>query len=170
MRLGVAAARFFTPYTSHITHHTFRNISAMSLEYAIFLPPTALAFLTGFVWLRVGSDRLSEMRARRIHPQQVATSKQMADAMQNVQSADHFRNLFEVPVLFYALCGFLAITRLTTLLLLACAWGYVVLRAFHTYIHLTHNTVIRRFQAFVASTIVLYVMWGIFAVLLVTAP
>jgi hypothetical protein len=133
-------------------------------DYAILLPPTAMAFLTGFVWLRLGSDRLGELRSRRIHPQQVATSKQMGETMQNVQSADHFRNLFEVPVLFYALCAFLAITRLTTLLLLACAWGYVALRALHTYIHLTNNKVVRRFQVFVASTIVLYVMWGIFAV------
>jgi hypothetical protein len=136
----------------------------MKFEYSILLPPTALVVLTGFVWLRLGSDRLGEMRSRRIHPQQVATSKQMSETMQNVQSADHFRNLFEVPVMFYALCAFLAITRLTTLLLLACAWGYVVLRALHAYIHLTNNKVVRRFQAFVASTIVLYVMWGIFAV------
>ena len=139
----------------------------MKFEYSILLPPTALVVLTGFVWLRLGSDRLGEMRSRRIHPQQVATSKQMSETMQNVQSADHFRNLFEVPVMFYALCAFLAITRLTTLLLLACAWGYVVLRAAHTYVHLTSNKVVRRFQAFVASTIVLYVMWGIFAVRLV---
>jgi hypothetical protein len=136
----------------------------MKFEYSILLPPTALVVLTGFVWLRLGSDRLGEMRSRRIHPQQVATSKQMGETMQNVQSADHFRNLFEVPVLFYALCAFLAITKLTTLLLLACAWGYVVLRAAHTYVHLTSNKVVRRFQVFVASTIVLYVMWGIFAV------
>jgi hypothetical protein len=139
----------------------------MKFEYSILLPPTALVVLTGFVWLRLGSDRLGEMRSRRIHPQQVATSKQMGETMQNVQSADHFRNLFEVPVMFYALCAFLAITRLTTLLLLACAWGYVVLRAAHTYVHLTSNKVVRRFQVFVASTIVLYVMWGIFAVRLV---
>jgi hypothetical protein len=139
----------------------------MQLEYSILLPPTALAFLTGFVWLRLGSDRLGELRSRRIHPQQVATAKQMGETMQNVQSADHFRNLFEVPVLFYALCAFLAITKLTTLFLLACAWGYVVLRAAHAYVHLTSNKVVRRFQVFVASTIVLYVMWGIFAVRLV---
>jgi hypothetical protein len=101
----------------------------MTFEYGILLPPTALAFLTGFVWLRMGSDRLGELRSRRIHPQQVAT----------------------------------------TLLLLACAWGYVALRAAHAYIHLSHNKVVRRFQTFVASTIVLYVMWGIFAVRLVMA-
>jgi hypothetical protein len=141
----------------------------MRLDYAILLPPTALAFLTGFVWLRMGSDRLAELRSRRIHPQQVATSKQMSETLQNTKAADHFRNLFEVPVLFYALCGFIAITRMTTLLLLACAWGYVALRAAHAYIHLTHNKVVRRFQTFVASTIVLYVMWGVFAVRLVMA-
>ena len=139
----------------------------MTLDYAILLPPTVMAFLTGFVWLRLGSDRLGELRSRRIHPQQVATSKQMGETLQIVQSADHFRNLFEVPVLFYAVCGFIAITRLTTLFLLACAWGYVVLRAAHTYVHLTHNKVVRRFQLFVASTIVLYVMWGVFAARLI---
>jgi len=141
----------------------------MTFDYAILLPPTALAFVTGFVWLRMGSDRLAELRSRRIHPQQVATSKQMSETLQNTKAADHFRNLFEVPVLFYALCGFIAITRMTTLLLLACAWGYVALRAAHAYIHLTHNKVVRRFQTFVASTIVLYVMWGVFAVRLVMA-
>jgi hypothetical protein len=141
----------------------------MSPQHAIFIPAIAMAFLTGFVWLRLGSDRIGELRARRIHPQQVATSRQMTETMQNLQSADHFRNLFEVPVLFYVLCGFLAITELTSPLLLACAWGFVILRAYHTYIHLTHNKVVRRFQAFVASTIVLFVMWGVFAVRLLTA-
>jgi hypothetical protein len=140
----------------------------MVLAHAILLPPTMMAFLTGYVWLRLGSDRVTEMKARKIHPQQVATSRQAAETYQNVQSADNFRNLFEMPVLFYALCAFLAITELTTLVLLACAWGFFLLRVLHTYIHLTHNKVIRRFQVFVASTIVLYVMWGLFAIRLIT--
>jgi hypothetical protein len=139
----------------------------MSPQYAIFLPPIAMVMLTGIVWLRLGADRIGELRARRIHPQQVATARQMGETMQNAQSADHFRNLFEVPVLFYTLCAFIAITELATPVLLACAWGYVVLRAYHAYIHLTHNKVVRRFQAYVASTMVLYVMWGIFAVSLI---
>jgi hypothetical protein len=141
----------------------------MQAQSAILLPPAALAFLTAFVWLRMGSDRLSELRQRRIHPQRLATAHQREEALQNVQSADHYRNLFEMPVLFYTLCGFLAITRLTNLFLLACAWGFVVLRGLHAYIHLTHNKVIRRFQAFIASSIVLYVMWGVFAVRLLAA-
>ena len=35
----------------------------MTFEYSILLPPTALAILTGFVWLRMGSDRLGEPAA-----------------------------------------------------------------------------------------------------------
>lgn len=139
----------------------------MLTDTSILLPAVAMVFLTGIVWLRLYVDRLTELRQRRIHPQQLATAQQAAQTLQNVQSSDHFRNLFEVPVLFYALCAFLAVSRLTNLLLLASAWGFVVLRAVHTCIHLTSNTVIRRFQAYVASTLVLYFMWGVFGVRLI---
>jgi hypothetical protein len=141
----------------------------MQLSHTILLPPVAMAFLTGYVWLRLGSDRLGEMRERKIHPQKIATAKQANEQFDNVQSADHFRNLFEVPVLFYVVCGYIAITNFTSVVLLASAWGFVLLRALHTYIHLTGNNVVRRFQAYVASSIVLYVMWGIFLAKLVTA-
>ena len=143
--------------------------AAIQLQRAILLPPTVLALLTGLVFIKLYRDRIAEIRALRIHPQKLATAKQMQETLQNVAASDHFRNLFEVPVLFYTLCGFLAITQLTNLLLLACAWGYVVLRSAHTYVHLTSNTVIRRFQVFFASSIVLYAMWVIFALRLLTA-
>lgn len=136
----------------------------MPLEHTILVPPVAMTLLIAIVWIRLYRDRIGEMRSRRIHPQQVATSRQMAETMQNIKSSDHFRNLFEVPVLFYIVCGFIAITKATSPTLLACAWGYVILRAYHTYVHLTHNKVIRRFQAYVASTIVLWAMWVMFAV------
>ena len=141
----------------------------MILEQAILLPAVAMVLLTGAVWVRMYSVRLTEMRERKIHPQKLANSRQAAEMLQNTQASDHLKNLFEMPVLFYALCGFLLVTHLTTVLLLACAWGFVALRTLHAYIHLTSNKVIRRFQAYVASTIVLFVMWGVFAVRLVTA-
>lgn len=141
----------------------------MQIKHAILLPPTALVLLTGVVFVRLYIDRIGEMRARRIHPQKLASAKQVQETLQNVAASDNFRNLFEMPVLFYALCAFLAITELTTMLLLACAWGYVALRAAHSYVHLTHNKVLRRFQLYVASCMVLFLMWVIFAVRLLTA-
>jgi len=136
----------------------------MAPDRAILLPAAAMVLLTAAAWVRMYSDRLTEIRERRIHPQKLANARQAGELLQNTQASDHLKNLFEMPVLFYALCGYIALTGLTTLLLLACAWGYVVLRAMHAYIHLTSNNVIRRFQSYVASTVVLFVMWGVFAV------
>jgi hypothetical protein len=141
----------------------------MQIQHAILLPPTVLALLTAVVFGRMYKDRIAEMRARRIHPQQLASAKNVQETLQNAASADNYRNLFEAPVLFYALCGYLAVTQLTTVLLLACAWGYVLLRAAHTFVHLTSNKVIRRFQLFFASSIVLFGMWLLFLIRLLSS-
>jgi hypothetical protein len=141
----------------------------MQIQHAILLPPTVLALLTAVVFGRMYKDRIAEMRARRIHPQKLASAKNVQETLENVASADNYRNLFEAPVLFYALCGYLAVTQLTTVLLLACAWGYVLLRAAHTFVHLTSNKVIRRFQLFFASSIVLFGMWLLFLIRLLSS-
>ena len=65
----------------------------------------ALVVLTFVIGARLLLSRMHEMRTKRIHPPAVATSVQMAARLENVQAADNFRNLFEVPVLFYALAA-----------------------------------------------------------------
>jgi hypothetical protein len=44
------------------------------------------------------------------------------------------------------------------------SWIFVVLRIVHAYIHTTSNHVAHRFYAFLASNIVLLLMWIIFTV------
>ncbi len=141
----------------------------MTPDRAILLPCLALAALAFVVLGRTGYVRISELRRRRIHPQKIASGKALAE-LEDTRAADHLRNLFEMPVLFYVLCVLLSITKLTTPFLLACAWGYVFLRGVQASIHLTHNTVVRRFQVFVAGSFVLFVMWIVFAVRLLSAP
>jgi hypothetical protein len=116
----------------------------------IWLPCVALVGLTALVWVKLYADRLGEMRARRIDPQELATTR---------AAADNFRNLFEVPVLFYLLCIALAVTGASTPAFVAAAWGYVVLRALHSLIHVTYNRVVHRFLVYVASTLLLFGMW-----------
>ena len=76
------------------------------------------------------------------------------------------RNLFEAPVLFFAVCGALAITDTVTPLQLGLAWAYVGLRTVHSIIHVTYNRVIHRFLAYVASLVILFLMWALFGVAL----
>jgi hypothetical protein len=125
----------------------------------IWLPCSAQVALTALVWVKLYADRLGEMRARRIDPQAVATARAAADRLERTAAADNFRNLFEVPVLFYVLCVALAVTGGSTPGFVAVAWGYVGLRALHSLIHVTYNRVVHRFLVYVASTIVLFGMW-----------
>jgi len=115
--------------------------------------------LTGIVWVKLYADRIGEMRARQIDPQSLATAGDLAGRLERTQAAENFRNLFEVPVLFYLLCIALALTGGSTPGFVAAAWGYVGLRALHSLVHVTYNRVRHRFLAYVASTLLLFGMW-----------
>jgi hypothetical protein len=131
--------------------------------HAALLPVAAMMLLVFCVGVALLAQRSREIRARRIHPQKVATSAQMGATMQRVNIADNFRNLFETPVLFYALCLSLAVTQSATPLMLAGLWAYVALRVVHSVIHCTYNRVMHRFAAFGAGFVLLLVLWMNFA-------
>ncbi len=118
-----------------------------------------LVLLTFAVGTVLYLTRAREMRARRIHPQSVATSAQMAANLQNQQAADNFRNLFEVPVMFYALAVMaVAIDHVPAWLVAGC-WLFVALRIAHSVIHCTYNRVMHRFYAYLGGLCVLIVLW-----------
>jgi hypothetical protein len=126
------------------------------------MPCAAMVGLTAVVWVKLYVDRLGEMRARGVAPQAVATSKEAAGRLERTQAAENFRNLFEVPVLFYLLCVALVQNGGSTPGFVAAAWGYVALRALHSLIHVTYNRVVHRFLVYVASTLLLFGMWAAF--------
>ena len=134
----------------------------------IWLPCAALVGVTALVWIKLYADRLGEMRLRGIDPQAVATAREAAGKLQRTQAAENFRNLFEVPVLFYLLCVALAVSGSTTTGFVAAAWAYVGLRALHSLIHVTYNRVVHRFLVYVASTLLLFGMWAVFVARMLT--
>jgi hypothetical protein len=130
-----------------------------AMNDAIWLPCGAMVGLTALVWIKLYADRLGEMRAKGIAPQQLATTREAAGRLERPEAAENFRNLFEVPVLFYVLCVALAVDGGSTPVFLAAAWAYVALRALHSLIHVTYNRVTHRFLVYVASTLLLFGMW-----------
>ncbi|MEO8673425.1 MAG: MAPEG family protein [Tahibacter sp.] len=125
-----------------------------------------LVLLTCVVGLRLLYVRAIEMRRNRIHPQAVSTSLQVATTLKNVQAADNFRNLFEVPVLFYALVAMSLATAQVPAWLVFGAWSYVALRIAHSAIHCTYINVMHRFAVFGASFAVLVALWVSFFITL----
>ncbi len=138
-------------------------MSALS-PVAMLVPMIAMVALTAIVWVRLYVERIGEMRERRIDPQAVATARAAATVLTRTQAAENLRNLFEMPVLFYALCLAVVSAGVTTPFLVNGAWAYVVLRAVHSLIHCTYNRVMHRFAIYVASSVLLFVLWAAFVV------
>jgi hypothetical protein len=129
--------------------------------HQIYLPVLAMVALTVVVWLRMYSMRIGQMKRERIHPQAVATSSQAAARLTDSRAADNFRNLFELPVLFYVAVLLVAQAGLVSPLTVGLAWLFVLLRVLHSWIHCTYNKVMHRFQAYVAGGVALWILWGV---------
>lgn len=139
----------------------------MTTPIQLALACAALVLLTFVVGLRMLYVRTMEMRQKRVHPQAASTSLQMAAKLQNVQASDNFRNLFETPVLFYALVGIAIASDHTPGWLAMGSWAYVALRTAHSFIHCTYNRVMHRFIVFGCSFLLLVALWAAFIVGLV---
>lgn len=126
----------------------------------------AMVVLSALVGLTLLRNRVREMKRKRLHPQQIADSTRMAAQLQDIQAADNFRNLFEVPVLFYALASIALATGYVPSWLVTCAWIFVALRIAHSFIHCTYNLVFHRLAVFLPSFGLLIGMWIAFFVAL----
>lgn len=131
------------------------------MAHAEFLyPVTAMVLLTFIVVFAMLKERIAEMKERRIHPQSAPSSSQLSNVLKNTKGADNYKNLLEMPVLFYVLCIILMLTTQNlSPALLYMAWAYVALRYWHSFVHVGYNKVMTRFKIFLSSVVVLLMMW-----------
>jgi hypothetical protein len=69
--------------------------------------------------------------------------------------SDNFKNLFELPVVFYALSLYLFVTTQVDGAYLAAAWAFVVFRVLHSAVHCSFNHVLLRFSLYLVSSLAL---------------
>ena len=84
--------------------------------------------------------------------------------------ASNLANLFEMPVLYFALVPLLMLTRHAGHVQVTLAWLFVLLRALHSFIHIGPRKIRLRFFVYLASCILLSAMWIGFAIELAGAP
>ena len=130
---------------------------------AYVLPAAAMALLVLAVWMRLFFTRIPEMKRERIHPQAIALSTQAAAKLRDTRAADNFRNLFELPVLFYVALWAGQALAIGLPAFFALAWLFVALRIVHSIIHCGYNKVLHRLYAYAAGGWVLWAMWAIIA-------
>lgn len=112
------------------------------------------------VWITLFGQRVRHMRANPPQAEDLATSdaarRYFAPAeMPNANLA----NLFEMPVLFFAIVPLLMGTQQAGIAQVVLAWFFVLLRAIHSWIHIGPRNVRARAQIYIASTAVLAAMW-----------
>ena len=129
-------------------------------QNAIFIPFLGLMILTILVWVYMYYLRLPYLMHNRINPQDVSTSDKLKTIIpeQINLSAENLKNLFELPVLFYAICIYLYVTNTVDTIYLLLAYVFVVMRIIHSVIQCTCNRVMHRFYAYLVSSIALWIM------------
>jgi hypothetical protein len=136
---------------------------------AILWPAVAMAGLTFLVWVRLYQLRLGEMARKRIDAQDLANAADSVRLLVDTRASDNFRNLFELPVLFYAGVLLAAQIGVSDAVSLALAWAFVGLRAVHSVVHCSYNHVMTRFVAYALATLVLIAFWVRLALALAAA-
>lgn len=129
-------------------------------QNTIFSPFVAMMFLTLLVWVYLYIRRISFITRRKIGSQDLAVPGTLAQISPPSVSnpADNFKNLFEIPVLFYALVLYLFITQQVDNLYVNAAWIFVAFRALHSAVHCTFNLIMLRFYLYLIATLALWFM------------
>ena len=72
--------------------------------------------------------------------------------------SNNFKNLLEMPVVFYVICLYLTVFGMVDSVHVTCAWVFVAGRVLHSLIHCTYNRVIHRFLVYLVSSLAVWVM------------
>jgi hypothetical protein len=76
---------------------------------------------------------------------------------------NNFDSQFEVPTLWYAVCGLLIVTAKADWIAVGLSWGFLVARIWHSAVHTGANYVPLRMRVFLASFACVFLMWVWFA-------
>jgi hypothetical protein len=136
------------------------ELAGASTGTAIFAPFFGMMFLTLAVWVVMYVLRIRFMLRERIEAQSLTTPERAAELISGpaANAANNLKNLFELPVLFYALCLYLYVTASVDGAYVALAWAFLALRVLHSVVHCSFNLVILRFYLYIGSAAVLWAM------------
>lgn len=129
-------------------------------QQLIFGPMFVLLLVTIVVWAYMYAKRIPFIESLDLQPGEELTPAELASrsppAVYN--PSDNLKNLFEVPILFYAVTLYLFVTGNVDQIYVYAAWGFVVLRAIHSAIHCTINKVMLRFAVYTLSCLCVFFM------------
>ena len=127
-------------------------------QAAIFGPFFAMIFLTLAVWVYMYAKRIRFIVGHSIKAADLAVPGALARLSPAAVSnpSDNLKNLFEIPVLFYALALYLFVAQQVDAVHVAAAWIFVAFRIVHSVVHCTINIVMLRFYLYLFSCVAVW--------------
>ncbi len=127
-------------------------------QQAIFGPFFATMFLTLLVWVHMYIRRISFITSNKFGSKELAVPGALAQLSPPgvANPSDNLKNLFEIPVLFYALALYLFVTNQVDAVYVNAAWVFVVFRVLHSAVHCTFNLIMLRFYLYLFATIAVW--------------
>ena len=128
-------------------------------QNALFGPFFAMMLLTLVVWLYMYVRRIRFLNSQQIEPDSLTPAMLAEISPAAVANpSDNLKNLFELPVLFYAIVLYLhAVGQVDSVSVIA-AWTFVVFRVLHSAVHCTINVVMLRFVLYALACTCVFVM------------
>jgi hypothetical protein len=129
-------------------------------QTSIFGPFFATMLLTLLVWIYMYIRRISFIRKSDISPKELAVPGALAAISPAAVSnpSDNLKNLFEVPILFYALVLYLFVTSQVDATYVNAAWVFAGFRVLHSVVHCTVNLVMLRFSLYLVAALAVWFM------------
>jgi hypothetical protein len=127
-------------------------------QQVIFGPFFATMFLTLVVWVYMYTRRISFITSNKLSSDDLKVPGALARLAPPTVSnpSDNLKNLFEMPVLFYALALYLFATNQVDAAYVYAGWIFVGFRVLHSAVHCTFNRVILRFYLYLISAVALW--------------
>jgi hypothetical protein len=125
-------------------------------QTAIFGPMFAMVLLTFVVWVYMYAKRIPFIQG--LDSSVVLTPARLAELSPPAVAnpSDNLKNLFEIPVIFYALALYLFATSSVDGVYVAAGWMFALFRAAHSAVHCTVNIILVRFSLYLVSTLAVW--------------
>ena len=127
---------------------------------ALALPLLSMFALTLAVWVFMFIRRMGYVFANNLDAADMKSPEDVHKLIpaEVAASGNNLKNLFELPIIFYAVCLYLTVVLQVDDIHIYCAWIFLVFRVIHSVIHCSYNNVMHRFSAYIVASMALWVM------------
>ena len=134
----------------------------MPYVQAILIPVFLHFLLVAIVGLRLGQARFQSVSSGETKRADIVLDgRKWPERVRQI--SNNFDNQFQAPMAWYACVALLITTGFVDNVQVVLAFGFLVSRVIHSFIHITTNKLPDRFYAFIAGLFCLCGMWAWFA-------